>query len=234
MNQLNKLIIPISIIIAGGLIAFAVYMSNSKTPAPAKINGDTSETVQAEVGPVTDADHIIGDKNAKVVIVDYSDLECPFCKSFHNSLKKITADNSKNVAWVYRHFPLDIHPKARKEAEASECANELGGANAFWKFVDRIYSVTPSNNGLDPAELTKTAQTIGLDTAKFKACLDSGKYAQKIEEQYQSAIKAGGRGTPYTVILTRGQTFPLVDDQGRGLGALPYETLKSLVDQFLK
>ncbi len=235
MNQLNKLIVPISIIIAGGLIAFAVYMSNTKEVAPKNPINDVL-TTKTDIAPVTDADHIKGNKNAKVVIIDYSDLECPFCKGFHASLERIFNEYGKDnkVAWVYRHFPLDIHPKARKEAEASECAAELGGNDVFWNYISKIYQITPSNNKLEVAELYNTAKAVGLDEAKFKACLDSGKYATKVEEQYQSALKAGGRGTPYTVIMTNGQVYPLVDAQGQGLGALPYEALKSLVEQFTK
>lgn len=232
MNQLNKLIIPISIIIAGGLIAFAIYMTGTQKPDA----GTSVPEVKAEVAPVTSADHIKGNKDSKIVIIDYSDLECPFCKNFHATLKRIYTEYNKDnqIAWVYRHFPLDIHPKARKEAEASECANELGGSDAFWKFIDRIYQITPANNKLEQSELYNTAKEIGLDQAQFKACLDSGKYAQKIEEHYQAAMKAGARGTPYTVIIANGETFPLLDEQGRGLGALPYEALKSILDQLLK
>ncbi|MEN9649361.1 MAG: hypothetical protein RL094_328 [Candidatus Parcubacteria bacterium] len=233
MNQLNKLIVPIAIIIAGGLIAFAIYITSTQ-PAKAPAGIGSVDTFKAEVAPVTAADHIRGNKNAKIVIIDYSDLECPFCKSFHASLSKIVTTYGKDVAWVYRHFPLDIHPKARKEAEASECAAELGGEEVFWKYIDHIYSVTPSNNRLEDAELLNTAKIVGLDQAKFKTCLDSGKFATKIEEQYQEGLKAGARGTPYTVVLAKGQTFPIVDAQGQGLGAIPYEALKSLVEQFLK
>lgn len=239
MNQLNKLIIPISIIIAGALVAGAIYMT-SKAPATVKNSGTASQQVadalKGEVAPVTDADHIRGNKNAKVVIIDYSDYECPFCKVFHESVKKIFDEYSKDnqVAWVYRHFPLDIHPKARTEAEGAECANELGGSEAFWSFTDNLYSITPSNNQLDLKELGNIADKIGLDKAKFQACVDSGKYKTKIEEQTQAALKAGGTGTPYTVIMIGDQSIPLVDAQGRGLGALPYASLKSIVEQFIK
>src|SRR3989338_8665222 len=111
---------------------------------------------------------------------------------FHPTAKQAIAEYEDEVMWVYRHFPLDqIHPKADKEAEATECANELGGNDGFFKLVDKIFEVTPSNNGLSLDELPKLAQSVGINEADFKNCLDSGKYARHVEEDYQSGIKAG-------------------------------------------
>ena len=97
---------------------------------------------------------------------------------------------------VYRHFPLDIHPKARKEAEATECAQDLGQPEDFWKFVDKIFEVTPSNNGLNPDELPKLAVQIGLNESRFKDCLATGKFTQKIQEDYDQGLKPGYRPPP--------------------------------------
>ena len=72
-------------------------------------------------------------------------------------MQKIVADYKGQVAWVYRHFPIDsLHSRARKEAEATECANEFGGNTVFWQYLDKIFELTPSNDGLDPAELPKS------------------------------------------------------------------------------
>src|SRR3989338_2531696 len=103
------------------------------------------------VGELTDRDHLRGDPKATVKVVEFSDLECPFCKNFHRTMQQVMSEYSGQVAWVYRHFPLDsLHSKARKEAEASECAAELGGNDGFWAYVDKLFEITPSNNGLDP------------------------------------------------------------------------------------
>ena len=113
-----------------------------------EIASETSFTLD----PVTPADHILGNPNAEVFIVEYSDLECPFCKQFHKSMLEIMSEYGAEgkVAWVYRHFPLDqLHSKARKEAEATECATELGGNDAFWEYTNKIFEITPSNNGLN-------------------------------------------------------------------------------------
>ena len=228
-----------AIIIAGGIIAVAIIVSgfikggniadNNKKVA----NNDTSTQQTASVDnilPVTSKDHILGDPNAKVVVVEFSDLECPFCKRFHPTMQKIVDEYGKDgrVAWVYRHFPLDsIHSRTRKEAEASECAAELGGNGTFWKYINRIFEVTPSNNGLDPNELFNIAEYVGLDRVKFSQCLNSGRYAQKVESDLQDAIASGGRGTPYSVVITNSGKKFTID------GAQPYNVVKRIIDNAL-
>lgn len=106
--------------------------------------------------PVTEKDRIAGNPQADLTIVEYSDPECPFCKRFHETMMQAMDEYGKQgkVAWVYRHFPLDaIHSKARHEAEAIECAGELGGNDKFWEYVNTLYKITPSNNQLDPTLL---------------------------------------------------------------------------------
>lgn len=117
---------------------------------------EEDEVSIAKMPAVTAADHIKGSINAPVKIVEYSDLECPFCKMFHATLQEIISDPEykDKVAWVYRHFPLtQLHSKAPKEAEATECAAEVGGNEGFWKFVDKINEITPANNKLDQADI---------------------------------------------------------------------------------
>ena len=187
------------------------------------------------VKPVNGEDHIRGNANASVKIVEFSDFECPFCKSFHASMKQVMNDYEKGgkVAWVYRHFPLDqIHSKARKEAQAAECAAELGGNNAFWTFADGLFEITPSNNRLDLALLPKIAEGMGLDKTKFAACLEGdqrgGKFAAHIEANEQDGMAAGGTGTPYSVVINaKGHIFPVN-------GAMPYEAVKAIIDAALK
>lgn len=230
-------IIPISIIIAGGLIAWALFArgNTSKTA----VRGSDLISLY-DVAAISSVDHIRGYKDAKIVFIEYSDLECPFCKDYHESMKKILAEYSQNnqVAWVYRHFPLSfgekpLHPQAAKEAEATECAYELGGEDSFWKLTDAIYATTKSNNGLDMSTLPTLAESANVDKTKFKTCLDNGKYTAKIKEAFEAGSKAGARGTPYTVIRFNGQDIPMVDAQGNSLGALPYDILKKVVEKIL-
>lgn len=185
--------------------------------------------------PVNSEDHIRGNPNAPIKIVEYSDFECPFCKSVHPTMNQVIKDYEKDgkVAWIYRHFPLDnLHSKARKEAQASECAVELGGNAAFWAYADRLFEIAPSNNELDLALLPKVAQDVGLDRAKFEACLagddNGGKFAAHIEANLKDGMASGGTGTPYILVEgTKGQIFPIS-------GAMPYEAVKSIVEAALK
>jgi protein-disulfide isomerase len=231
-NQKN-LATPVAIVIAGAFIAIALYFGGASVPVannpgqqpPAPQTGDLEA-----MKPVSNDDHIRGNPNAQVKIVEYSDTECPFCKRFHPTMLQVMDEYGKNgkVAWVYRHFPLDqLHSKARKEAEATECAAELGGNDKFWSYLDRLMEVTPANNGLDPSELPKIAEYVGLDTAKFNECLSSGRYAQKIEEHVQNAIATGGNGTPWSIVVGKNEKkYPLS-------GAQPYEAVKQLIDSAL-
>lgn len=257
----SKLSIPTAIIISGVIIAGAVFLSNYKggpvsQGTPQANEPQTPQTAAIAIAPVTAKDHILGNGNAQVLIVEYSDTECPYCKNFHVTLQQVINNYGKDgkVAWVYRHFPLaDLHSRALKEAEASECANELGAADGtmFWKYINRIYEITPANDGLDPAELPKIATNLGLNKTAFESCLSSGKYTKKVEESVTDAVTAGGRGTPFSVVVSKSPLPESVITTIKGMasgfppgtitfsedklriavsGALPY----SFLDQMLK
>lgn len=231
--------VPAAIVVAGGLIAAAVYFGGASAPAPvvpavpdqagsAAAGGGSAAQEEAvgEYRPITEGDHIRGAADAKVTILEYSDLECPFCKQFHPVLQQAAEEYPDDVKWVYRHFPLaQLHPKAPHEAEAAECAGEQG---KFWEFIDRVFAVTPGNNGLDPAQLPVIAKDIGVaNIPQFETCLTSGKYANAVQADAADATAAGGRGTPYTILLgADGQKVPLP-------GAVPYEQVKAQIEQLL-
>lgn len=214
----NNLILPIAIIIAGILIAGGIYWGGKKGPDQntntyTKDN-QSQQSAAINIKPVDINDHIVGNIDAKAVFVEYSDTECPFCKNFHETMNKLMADTevNKDIAWVYRHFPIDnLHSKAKKEAIATECANELGGNESFWKYLNAIYKITKSNDSLDPAELPKIAKDIGLDTKKFNTCLDSTKYDAKIQESIVDASKIA-HGTPTTIVVLKNPAKQVIND----------------------
>ncbi len=226
----NKISVPGAIIIAGVIIALAIFLASGKFTINTALNktpgAPLPPTQDIAVNPVTDKDHLFGNPAAKIVVIEFSDTECPFCKLFHPTMQKIVADYKGQVAWVYRHMPLDVlHKKARKEAEATECAAELGGNDGFWKYIDRLFEITPSNDGLDPAELPKIAKEIGLDVAKFNACLSSRKYKDLVEAHLQDGIRAGVTGTPASIIInTKTGKKILV------AGAESYENVKRVIE----
>ncbi|MBI3384700.1 DsbA family protein [Candidatus Gottesmanbacteria bacterium] len=183
-----------------------------------------------QVEKLKSTDHLRGDRKARILLIEYSDHECPFCKRFHPTAQKIVDTYKGQVAWVYRQFPLSFHTNAQKEAEASECVNELGGNDAFWKFVDAIFARTISNGtGFALDKLGPLAQEIGVDQTKFKSCLDSGKYSKYVQDDETAGTKAGVTGTPGNILLDtktgKTQSIP---------GAVPFEQFKDAIDQMLK
>lgn len=176
-------------------------------------------------------DHIYGNPDAPVTLIEYSDFECPFCKRFHPSVKQVVDESKGRVKWVYRHFPIEqLHPvKARKEAVASECANDLGGNDAFWKFADRFFELTPSNNQTDiDTVLPQIARELGLDGKQFAACLASGKHDKRIDKDIRDAHASGANGTPWTIVVSKGgKTYPLS-------GAQPQAAIKQLTELALQ
>ena len=205
-----------------GKVAGTTTNSNTNTAPTVTPPAAGDEPVIGNFRAVSDSEHIRGDKKSPLTIVEYSDFDCPFCERFHPTMQKIVDEYKGKVRWVYRHFPLDsLHPNARKAAEASECANELGGNDAFWKFADKL----AGESGQSTAEkLTTYAKDIGLNEAKFKTCVDSEKYKQKVQDDYNDAAAAGGQGTPYSI---------LIDSKGEKTainGAQPYESVKAMID----
>lgn len=206
----NPFAIPIAIVVAGAFVALAIFFSNSgKDTNPSNLPGALTPAFKVasqkmDISPIGENDHILGNPSAQVVIVEYSDTECPFCKRFHSTMHSIVDEFGKSgaVAWVYRHFPLDsLHKKARNEAQATECAARLGGNEKFWAYIDRLFEITPSNDNLDPKELPVIAKFAGLNEKTFADCLASGADSQKIENQFQEAVAAGGTGTPFSILI---------------------------------
>ena len=226
LKKSTKLILAIFAVVALilisviGLLALGLWQSEN--------TGDEEKAVK--LAPITSRDHLRGNLAAPIVIVEFADLECPYCKEFHATLKRIVNEYPGKVAWIYRHYPVDsLHAKARKEAEAAECAAELGGNEKFWQYIDFVFSVTSSNDGLDAKQLPEIATAIGLNREKFSACLTSGKYAAKIENDLEQALIAigdGRQGTPYSVVIVAGKTIPVS-------GVPAYEQLKTAIDSIL-
>ncbi len=237
-SQQNHYMLPVAIVIAAVFVSGAIFYSrggfsflNSERTGASEQNDDIGSNSLNEVRPIGTEDHIFGSMNAPVKIIEYSDFECPFCKSFHQTMKQIMDEykDSGKAAWVYRHFPIDeLHPvKARKEAMASECAAELGGNDAFWRYADKIFEATPSNNQIDLAVLPGLAKDIGLNKSEFETCLGSGKFDRRVQDDYENAVETGGNGTPWTIIIApNGKKFPIK-------GAQSYFTVKSIIDTAL-
>lgn len=238
--------VPMAIVIGALIVAGAIYLNGSKpSNTPVNVQGgidkaqNVQETPEIEVAPITAEDHIRGNPNAPIVIVEYSDYDCPFCRIFHDTMTKVIDEYGKSgqVAWVYRHLPLvQLHPNAPKISEASYCVSELGGNDAFWKFNDALngsrkveYDGNGNIKNVEPtnmARMSEFAVTAGVDKAAFDSCYASGRYTDKVEADVEAGLKAGARGTPYSVVMVGGE-------QGVISGAQPYETVKQIVDNLI-
>lgn len=182
-----------------------------------------------EVEALRDNDHVRGDRDARILLIEYSDLECPYCKSFHPTAQQIVDSYDGQVAWVYRHFPLSFHQNAQKEAEASECVRELGGETAFWDFIDTIYQRTTANGtGFALTALGPLAAEVGVNQSQFQSCLDSNKYAQYVQDDMAGGSAAGVTGTPGNILLdTQSGKTVLIP------GALPFAQFQQEIDELL-
>lgn len=170
---------------------------------------------------LTKEDWVRGDlKKAKVVMVEYSDYECPFCSRHHPTLEAMVNEFGDDIAWVYRHFPLtSIHTQAMPAAVAAECAGELGGNEAFWLMTDALFE---NQTALGQATFERLAKDLGLNEKKFLSCLTSGDALAKINAQQAGGASAGVTGTPGTFI--NGQLVP---------GAVPEEQIRSIIQSLL-
>ncbi len=186
----------------------------------AGIGGSTEPTSAQVVDVSLDDDPILGDPNAPVTIIEFSDYQCPFCSKFLIDtlpLIKTQYIDTGKVKFVYRDFPLSsIHPYAQKAAEAAECADVQG---KYWEYHDNLFG---NQNALDIASLKKYAQDLKLNTDKFNTCLDSGEMAGEVANDLDDGIAAGVQGTPGFFI------------NGRFLGgAYPFEQFKVIIDEEL-
>lgn len=156
--------------------------------------------------PSADDDPYLGSKDAKVVIIEFSDYECPACKRAEPVVKQLTSYYKDRILLVYRDFPLyQAHPFAQRAAEAAQCAFEQ---NKFWEMHSKLFE---GQEPLDVSSLKRYAREIGLDGGRFDSCLDSRKYRQEVENDAQDGLKAGVKGTPTFFIngkmYTGGRSF---------------------------
>lgn len=182
------------------------------TPVPAKVDVGSGHLP------------LKGNKNSKVKIVEFADFRCPFCERFYTTVEqqllKDYVDTGK-VSFSFRHYAF-LGPASVLAANASECANEQG---KFWDFYDYLYKNQPAETDISMYtndNFSSTAGNMGMDSSKFKSCLDSNKYDKKVSSDLSDGQKAGVNGTP--TVFVNG--VPIV-------GAQPYDVFKRAIDQEL-
>jgi protein-disulfide isomerase len=165
----------------------------------------------------TEGQPSIGQDNAPITIVEFGDYQCPYCEAWYQqTFSQLMAAYPGQIRFVYRDLPLPMHAQAVPAAEAADCAGEQG---AYWKFHDALFS---GKYALGRTAYEQYAADLGLDTVAFKACLDDHRYQAKVQANAADAASLGLNGTPSFVI------------NGRILvGALPYDSFKSVIDEEL-
>ncbi len=191
--------------------AYESYVDTLKAKTPVHITLEPPRQKIATAGSPAR-----GPVNAPVEIVEFSDFQCPFCFRAHPTVQRVLTTYGNKIRFVYRNYPLPSHPDARPAAEAAQCANEQG---KFWEYHDRLFA---DQSKLDDDDLKASAAALGMDAAKFNACVDSHKYKAAIDADLQAGNEAGVNGTPAFFI------------NGRMLsGAQPYDEFKKVIDEEL-
>jgi len=210
---LGSLIISGAILFVGGEQGLVEKNIPSPSLAPV-VNGDKVEFT------ITENDHVRGNPQAEITLVEFSDMECPFCSRFHPTALQALEEYGDKMRWVYKHFPLDaIHPQARPSAEASECVWEQAGDEGFWKFTDAMFE---NQSRLGNAFYEEIAEQVGVNLSQFQTCVAERKYQDKVEQDYQQGLQAGVTGTPGSFV----NGTPVK-------GAIPYEQLKAIIEAAL-
>ena len=208
-----------SLIISGAILSLdggqgVAQKSDSNPSLGAVVNGGKVEFIIGE------NDHIRGNVDAKITLLEFSDFECPFCGRFHPTAKQAMEEYGEDIRWVYKHFPLtSIHLQAQPSAEASECVWEQTGDEGFWEFVDAMFE---NQARLGSAFYAEVAQQIGVDMGQYQTCVSERKYQDKVQNDLDTGVKDGVTGTPGSFV----NGTPVK-------GAVPYQQLKAIIDAAL-
>ncbi|NCS98589.1 thioredoxin domain-containing protein [Candidatus Parcubacteria bacterium] len=230
MNKNNSLAFALTILISGIVIGGGIFISRTNLLANLFEKEEFVEIKDDKIQPITAEDHIIGNPDADVIIIEYSDFECPYCQEFHTTMRRIIDDYGQtgSVAWIYRQAPLEeIHSNARRIALVSECVSEIGGNNMFWNFTNQIFDNAPES--ISESNTNIILENLGLDTEEINSCTEEPETIKKIEDDLKDIeyIKSIDRefGTPYNIVITK------TGIQENLSGALPYSLLSDFIQQ---
>lgn len=237
----NKLIVGIAtalIVVAflGGYVVGNLgetKTATQNTPQPVPTQAPIQPNPQTRIAVSIDDSPVMGSPSAPVTMIEFADFQCPFCSRFFSQtlpeIEKNYIDSGK-VRFVYKNMPLqNLHPNARAAALAAECANEQG---KFWEYHNKLFENQTSWARLAGTDAAKTfkqyASDLGLDANSFKSCLDSGKYADKVNKDYKDGTNYGVTGTP---------TFFIGNDKKGYMelgGAQPFSAFQQVLDSELR
>ena len=199
------------------------------TPAP------TGDTISLEVAKkvTQEGTYILGNPDAEISFVEYSDLECPFCQRLHKSgtIDQVLENYDGKVNFIFKQFPLDFHPQAPMEAEAALCVWSLAGGEMFYSFIDEVFDKSKANGRSFTKEtISELGETIGVDKNKLLTCIESGDFKAEAQRQMTEwSTLFGITGTPGNVLINN-----KTGDWDKLPGAYPYESFKQKIDGLLE
>ena len=228
----NNPTIPIAIVVGFALIAIAIFFTGSKNATAPAVAVDATSSTPAMTGTpraIDETDYVRGNPNAPILMIEYSDYDCPFCKKYHNVLTQIMQEYgvTGKVAWVYRQLPIgQLHPNAPKISEAALCVGSLGGNDAFWKFTNAVFDNREIEEQTNMVKLPDYAEEAGVKKSEFQSCFDSGKMTDAVKASATEGFNIGARGTPYTVLMVGNQQAVIN-------GAQSYDTVNGIIKNLL-
>ena len=221
----NSWLIPGAIVFAGLILAITVYEYRlHKNPAP--IKGDVSL-----MRAVDSTDHILGSPSAPIKIIEYSDIDSSYSKTFQATLEQIMTEYAAGgkVAWVYRHLPLvDQHPYSAQHAEAAECAASIGGPTMFWRFINALNIQAPNSMQFNPKDYGAVVSELGIVHQSFTECMNTHKFQKAVASDFQNGLATGAGGSPFTILVVEGQKPISIN------GAVPYASMKKILDDAVR
>lgn len=246
MENKSILLVVASILLSGMMIASAVLYNGvqsranntASNTAPQQDQNDPVDARNISVDLSEDTPYLGSKSKSQIAIIEFSDFECPFCKKFHDESRKEIIEqyvNTDKAILAWKDYPLDFHdPLATKQAVAAQCVYEQKGNQAYFEYVDLIFANTKSGGeGMQESKLNELAREIqDLDTSKFDTCLKEEETLDKVKADMDFANQNGVNGTPGFLIgkLEDGKLTQGI----RIAGALPIDTFKTYIDEFLQ
>ncbi len=231
MQRRSNLPIFITATISVALIFFSIWYVNVRNNTDSSATQTPSEEdALTAVRGITADDHILGSPTAPIVFFVYSDFSCSFCKEYHDTMRAIITmfGQEGKVAWVFRHMPyVQLHPESPLYAHAGKCVAKERGDAGFWKFADDLFDVADPLDPLTAEELVILAEKSGATKQTFAACMSSNEFMDDIAVDFEEAVLAGAKGTPFTVVDT---------PSGRSVyqGAQPFKVLGGAVQSAIR
>ena len=241
MKIFSKIQIVLIVLLVGAAFLIGSMWTELRLLKQGKGQQAVEQVEKPEAGGVVevsvDDDPVLGDKDALVTIIEFSDYECPFCKrhfdEVFSQLKEKYIDTGK-VKLVYRDLPLGFHdPMATKEAVAANCAREQGGDEKYFEYHDEIFERTISNgNGLNDQDLETIAGVVGLNLGEFGNCLEDESQEAEVKKDLADAAEVGATGTP-TFFIGKSSDGEIIEGE-KLVGAQPFSAFEAVINKYLE